>query len=83
MNLRLECTRYADLSIMERYWYMADSNVCLDRYLRPARKVFNFGKKGHRGQGLVNKDGVVKLLPSRFAKQSITMADVWAWALSY
>ena len=38
------------------------------------------------GQDLVNKEGVVKLLPSLFAKKKkkkkCIMADVWAGALS-
>ena len=43
---------------------------------------FQFRKKGrdHLGQGLVNKELMVKLLHSLFAKKKkdVTMADVWA-----
>ena len=60
----------ADLGMLVGYWYTADPSACLDRYLHPARKVFNFGKrKKSQGAGLVNKEGVVKLLPSLFAKK--------------
>ena len=61
---------------------MADPSVCLDRYLRPARKEYHFGKgRSHKGQGLVNKEGMVKLLPSLFAKKN-KKKDVWAGASS-
>ena len=53
---------YAILGMQVRYWYTADPSTCMDLYIRPARKVFNFGKKEDvtRGKGLVNKEDVVK-----------------------
>ena len=39
-------------------------------------------KESHKGQGLVNKEGVVKLLPYLvLQKKIVTMADIWAGAL--
>ena len=35
----------SDLSLLVRCGYMADSSACLDHYIRPARKVFNSGKR--------------------------------------
>ena len=44
------------------YWYTVEPSACL---------VFNFEKQGrdHLGQGLVNKEVMVKLLHSHFAKK--------------
>ena len=58
---------------------MADTSTNLDR---PARKVSILEKgRSHKGQGLVNKKGVVKLLPS-FCKIIVKMTDVRAGASS-
>ena len=62
---------YTGLCILARYYYTADPSARLDKYLRPQRKLFNFGKKEEviKGKSLVNKESLVKLLPSRFAKR--------------
>ena len=59
---------------------MADPSACLDRYLGPARKIFNFGKR-KKSQGAWSGEGVVKLLPSLFEEKK--KLNIWAGELSY
>ena len=54
----------------------ANPSACLDRHLCPARKISE--KRSQKGQCLVNKEGVVKLLTT-----IVTIAEIWAGALSY
>ena len=48
------------------------------------RGRFSISEKGrsHEGLGLVNKEDVVKLLPSLFCKKFVTLANILAGALS-
>ena len=56
----------ADFSILVRYWYTA---VWTDISVYPGRFSILENGRSHRGQGLVIKEGVVKLLPSLFGKK--------------
>ena len=79
----LKASRYADLGTEIRYWWMADPSACRDWYFRPARNAFNVGnKKKSHGERSGEYVGWGKTVTFSFFKNAITIAEVWAWALS-
>ena len=79
----LKASRYTDLGTVIRYWWMADPSACRDWYFRPARNAFNFGdkKKSHGARsGEYGRWG--KTVTFSFFKNDVTIAEVWAGALS-
>ena len=79
----LKASRYADLGTVIRYWWMADRSACRDWYFRPARNAFNFGnKKKSHGARSGDYEGWGKTVTFSFFKNAVTIAEVWAGALS-
>ena len=79
----LKATRYADLGTVIRYWWMADPSACRDWYFRQARNAFNFGnKKKSHGARSGEYGGWGKRVTFSFFKDAVTIAEVWAGALS-
>ena len=66
-------SRYADLGILIRYTSIQRGRLSVSEKGR-----------SHKRRALVNKECVIKLLPfsSAIKKQIVTLADVWAGALS-
>ena len=79
----LKVSRYADLGTVIRYWWMADPSACRDWYFRQARNAFNFGnKKKSHGARSGEYGGWGKTVTFSFFKNAVTIAEVWAGALS-
>ena len=79
----LKASRYADLGTVIRYWWMADPSACRDWYFRPARNAFNFGnKRKSHGARSGEYRGWGKTVTFSFFKNAVTIAEVWAGALS-
>ena len=79
----LKASQYADLGTVIRYWWMADPSACRDWYFRPARNAFNFGnKKKSHGARSGEYGGWGKTVTFSFFKNAVTIAEVWAGALS-
>ena len=80
----LKASRYADLGTVIRYWWMADPSACRDWYFHPARNAFNFGnKKISHGARSGEYGGRGKTVTFSFFKNAVTIAEVWAGALSF
>ena len=79
----LKVSRYADLGTVIRYCWMADPSACRDWYFRPARNAFNFGnKKKSHGAWSGEYGGWGKTVTFSVFKNAVTIAEVWAGALS-
>ena len=80
----LKASLYTDLGTVIRYWWMADPSACRDWYFRPARNAFNFGnkKKSHGARSGEYGGRWGKTVTFSFFKNAVTIAEVWAGALS-
>ena len=79
----LKASRYADLGTVIRYWWKADPSACGDWYFRPARNDFSFGnKKKSHGARSGEYRGWGRTVTFSFFKNALTIAEVWAGALS-
>ena len=68
---------------MIKYWWMADPSACRDWYFCPARNAFNSGnKKKSHGARSGEYRGWDKTVSFSFFKNAVTIAEVWAGALS-